>query len=246
MSIKKTLWISCGVLILISIFSFNFMNSDIKNTKLHYLIRQPKIKTENPPLLILLHGVGGNEQNLFSFAPDLPDHFVIVSARGPFTFGPNSFAWFQVDFSTGKPQINEQQAENARKMLIEFIDDLKTEIAFDSNEVYLMGFSQGGIMSYSVALTAPEKVKGIAVMSGRLLPEIKPLMADEKRLQNLKIFISHGKQDAVLNHQYAIDAIEFLKTKNLNPEFHSYNEGHTVSKQMFDSVNLWINANINR
>lgn len=240
MSLNKPFWISFAILISISIFSFTIMNSDTKNTKLHYLIRQPKIKTEKPPLLILLHGVGGNEQNLFSFAPHLPDNFVVVAARGPLTFGANSFAWFQVDFSTGKPQINEQQAENARKMLIDFIEDLKTEISFDAEKVYLMGFSQGGIMSYSVALTAPEKVSGIAVMSGRLLPEIKPFMADEKRLEKLKFFISHGKQDAVLNYQYATDALDFLKTKKLNPEFHSYEEGHTVNQQMFNDVNHWL------
>ncbi|MCP2025430.1 phospholipase/carboxylesterase [Flavobacterium sp. HSC-32F16] len=245
MSVNKSVWISAGVLILISIFSFTIMNSNTKNTKLHYVVRQPKIPTENPPLLILLHGVGGNEQNLFSFAAELPDNFVVVSARGPLTFGPNSFAWFQVDFSTGKPQINAEQAENARKLIIDFIEDLKTEISFDSKQVYLMGFSQGGIMSYSTALTAPEKVKGIAVMSGRLLPEIKPLLADEKRLEKLKILITHGKQDAVLNYQYALDASEFLKTKNLNPEFHSYEEGHTVNKQMFDDVNLWLKTNLN-
>lgn len=245
MSIKKPFWISFGILILLSIFSFTIMNSNTKNTKLHYLIRQPKVQTENPPLVILMHGVGGNEQNLFSFADDLPDNFVVVSARGPLTFGPASFAWFQVDFSTGKPQINEQQAENARKMIIDFIEDLRTEISFNSKQVYLMGFSQGGIMSYSAALTAPEKIKGIAVLSGRLLPEIKPLIADEKHLENLKIFISHGKQDAVLNYQYAVDASEFLKTKHLNPEFHAYEEGHTVNKQMFDDANLWLKNNSN-
>ncbi|MFC0780813.1 alpha/beta hydrolase [Flavobacterium sp. HJSW_4] len=244
MSLKKPFWIAFAFLITISIFSFTIMNSTKEKTKLHYLIREPKIKTANPPLVILLHGVGGNEQNLFSFAPELPDNFVVVSARGPLTFGPNSFAWFQVDFSTGKPQINAEQAENSRLMLIDFINDLKSEINFNSEEVYLMGFSQGGIMSYSVALTAPEKVKGIAVMSGRLLPEIKPFMADEKRLEKLKIFISHGKQDAVLNYQYAIDATDFLKTKNLNPDFHSYEEGHTVNRQMFDDVNLWLKNNI--
>lgn len=243
MSIKRPFGIAFAVLITLSIFSFTIMNSTKEKTKLHYLIREPKIKTANPPLVILLHGVGGNEQNLFSFAPELPDNFVVVSARGPLTFGPNSFAWFQVDFSTGKPQINAEQAEKSREMLIDFISDLKSEINFNPDEVYLMGFSQGGIMSYSVALTAPEKVKGIAVMSGRLLPEIKPFMADEKGLENLKIFISHGKQDAVLNYQYAVDASDFLKTKNLNPNFHSYEEGHTVNKQMVDDVNLWLKKN---
>lgn len=246
MSIKKPLWISLGILtlILISTFSFTIMNSSNELPKLHYLVRQPKIKIAHPPLLILLHGVGGNEQNLFSFANDLPSNYLVVSARGPLTLGANSFAWFQVDFSSGRPQINEQQAENARLMLVDFIENLKNELDFDPKQVYLMGFSQGGIMSYSVALTAPEKIKGIAVMSGRLLPEIKPFIADGHRLEKLKIFISHGKQDAVLNYQFATDALAYLETKGMTPEFHSYDEGHTINKQMFDDVNQWLKTNL--
>lgn len=244
MIIKKHFWICINILILISIFSFTIMNSSKEHPKLHYLLRQPKIKTTHPPLLLLLHGVGGNEQNLFSFANDLPENCLVVSARGPLTLGPESYAWFQVNFSTGGPQINEQQAEDARVTILDFIESLKNELDFDDKQVYLMGFSQGGIMSYSVALTAPEKIKGIAVMSARLLPEVKPLIADEKRLEKLQIFISHGKQDAVLQFPFATDAVAYLQTKGLNPEFHQYDEGHTINKQMFDDVNLWLKTNV--
>ncbi|MFV5700861.1 alpha/beta hydrolase [Flavobacterium sp. XS2P12] len=244
MMIKKHFWICFSILILISIFSFTIMNSSKEKTTLHYLVRQPKTKTTNPPLLLLLHGVGGNERNLFSFANDLPDKFLVVSARGPLTLGPQSFAWFQVNFTSGHPQINEQQAEAARVTILNFIESLKNELDFDDKQVYLMGFSQGGIMSYSVALTEPEKIKGIAVMSGRLLPEVKPLIADEKRLDKLKVFVSHGKQDAVLQFPYATDALAYLQTKGMNPEFHQYDEGHTVNKQMFDDVNFWLKTNI--
>jgi phospholipase/carboxylesterase len=243
MILKKQVGISFGILILISIFSFTIMNSNKEKTALHYLVRQPKIKTTKPPLLLLLHGVGGNEQNLFSFANELPDNFLVVSARGPLTLGPESFAWFQVNFTGGHPQINEQQAEAARVTILDFIENLKHEVDFDEKQVYLMGFSQGGIMSYSVALTEPEKIKGIAVMSGRLLPEVKPLIADEKRLEKLKVFISHGKQDAVLHFPFATDAVAYLQTKRIHPEFHPYDEGHTINKQMFDDVNLWLKTN---
>ncbi|WKL43747.1 alpha/beta hydrolase [Flavobacterium sp. ZE23DGlu08] len=243
MIIKKHFWICISILILISIFSFTIMNSSKEQPKLHYLVRQPKIKITHPPLLLLLHGVGGNEQNLFSFANDLPENYLVVSARGPLTLGPESYAWFQVNFSTGRPQINEQQAEDARVTILDFIESLKNELDFDGKQVYLMGFSQGGIMSYSVALTAPEKIKGIAVMSGRLLPEVKPLIADEKRLEKLKIFISHGRQDAVLQFPYATDAQAYLQTKGIKPEFHQYDEGHSINKQMFDDVDLWLKTN---
>lgn len=243
MMIKKHFWICFGILILILIFSFTIMNSSKEKTTLHYLVRQPKIKTTHPPLLLLLHGVGGNEQNLFSFANALQDNYLVVSARGPLILGPESFAWFQVNFTSGHPQINEQQAEAARVTILDFIESLKNKLDFDDKQVYLMGFSQGGIMSYSVALTEPEKIKGIAVMSGRLLPEVKPLIADEKRLEKLKVFISHGRQDSVLQFPYATDALAYLQTKGVNPEFHQYDEGHTVNKQMFDDVNFWLKTN---
>jgi phospholipase/carboxylesterase len=244
MILKKHLWLCFGILILISIFSFSIMKSSKEKITLHYLVRQPKIKTSKPPLLLLLHGVGGNEQNLFSFSNKLDDRFLVISARGPLTLGPESFAWFQVNFTGGHPQINEQQAEAARITILDFIENLKSEFDFDEKQVYLMGFSQGGIMSYSVALTEPEKIKGIAVMSGRLLPEVKPLIADEKRLEKLKVFISHGKQDAVLHLPFATDAVAYLQTKGINPDFHQYDEGHNINKEMFDDVNLWLKTNI--
>lgn len=244
MMIKKHLRICFGILISISIFSFTIMNSNNEKIQLHYLVRQPKTNISKPPLLLLLHGVGGNEQNLFSFANELPDNFLVVSVRGPLTLGPESFAWFQVNFTGGYPQINEQQAEAARVTILDFIESLKNELDFDEKQVYLMGFSQGGIMSYSVALTEPEKIKGIAVMSGRLLPEVKPLIADEKRLEKLNVFISHGRQDAVLQFPFATDAVAYLESKGIHSDFHQYDEGHTINKQMFDDVNLWLKTNI--
>lgn len=215
-------------------------NMHTSKTKLNYLVRRPKIETENPPLLILLHGVGSNEKNMFSFAEYLPEKYLIVSARGPLDFGNNSYAWFQVDFSTGKPVIVESQAEAARKVIIEFIDDLQSELNFDKENIYLMGFSQGGIMSYSVALTTPEKVKGIAVMSGRLLPEVKPLIAENTALTTLKVYISHGYQDPVLQYGFAEDAVNYLQTKGLHPEFHSYHAGHTINQEMLNDVIEWL------
>lgn len=218
------------------------INKDIKPS-LHYVVRPPKINSEKPPLVFLLHGVGSNEQNMFSFADALPDEFKVISVRGPLTLGTGSYAWFQVQFGSNGPVIDEQQAEKARKEIIKFIDDLKSFEEFDSSRVYLMGFSQGGIMSYSVALTEPEKIKGIAVMSGRLLPEIKPLIVSNDRLKKLKVFVSHGKQDPVLHYGYAEEAVAYLKSKSVNPDFHNYDEVHTINKQMLDDVVSWLNKN---
>lgn len=229
-----------GAVLFITIsFSFKMINTN-NQPSLHYLVKQPKVKSNKPPLVILLHGVGSNEKNMFSLADKFPDDFKVISVRGPLKFGEDSYAWFQVQFGANGPVINPEQAENSRKEIIKFIDDLSSVEEFDQNQVYLLGFSQGGIMSYSVALTAPEKVKGIAVMSGRLLKEIRPSVVSEDRLKKLRIFISHGKQDPVLHYPYAEEAATYLNSKGLKPELHTYNEVHTINAQMLTDVVKWL------
>lgn len=207
---------------------------------LQYLLRETKVKSPHSPLLILLHGVGSNMEDMFSFANQLPDKYLVVSAQAPIQLGGNRFAWYQVDFSTGKPVFNFEQAENSRNIIISFIEELKEKYAVDSNEVYLCGFSQGAIMSYSVALTRPDLVKGVASMSGRLLEEIKPQIVAKEKLSHLKIYISHGSTDNTLPIQYAINANSFLQTIGLSPTFKQYNAGHTINNEMLKDLLNWL------
>lgn len=208
---------------------------------LFYLHREPSIKSSKPPLLILLHGTGSNEQDLFSFADQLPGKFLVVSARAPYTISPGSYTWYELHFENGKPISSNAQAEQSRKTLSAFIEQLKSKHTFDASQVYLCGFSQGGIMSYSVALTAPDKIKGIAVMSGRLLDDVKTKVATKEQLKKLNIFISHGTKDNVLNVQYARDAKVYVQSLGLAPQYKEYPEAHTISREMFADLLTWLN-----
>jgi phospholipase/carboxylesterase len=219
----------------------NFKEKDELNT-LHYLVKHPKIENNKTPLLILLHGVGSNEKDLFSFADKLPDNYLVISARAPYAIGPDSYAWYEVDFSTGTPVINKEKAEKSRNTIIEFIDDLKKTYTFDDKQIYLCGFSQGAIMAYSVGLTRPDKIKGIAIMSGRLLEEVKPLIKPSDQLKQLQVFISHGTQDNVLGIHYAKESIAYLKTLGINPTFKEYSEGHGINTNMLTDLVNWLNS----
>ena len=92
---------------------------------LHYLVREPKVKTPKTKAIILLHGVGSNERDLFSLADHLPDDFYILSARGQFTLGAGRFAWYEVDFITGKPVIHAEQERSSREVIRQFIVQVK-------------------------------------------------------------------------------------------------------------------------
>jgi phospholipase/carboxylesterase len=220
---------------------FNFAIGD--TMLLHYIVRQPKIAVDSPPLLILLHGVGSNEQDLFSMANQLPDNFLIISARAPFKISEGNYMWYEVDFGSGKPVINSEQAEKSRTILIKFISQLKEKHQFNHREIFIGGFSQGAIMSYSVGLTRPDKVKGIIALSGRVLKEIKPIIATKEKLASLKALIIHGTTDNILPINHARESKALLGELDINTTYLELETGHNLTDEGIQFMNQWLKKN---
>lgn len=230
-----------STLILISINTITGCVNDNKaKTMLHYLVREPKIKSAKPPVIIMMHGYGSNETDLFALAQYLPDKFLVISARGPYTLGENSYMWYQADFSKETPVINAEQAESSRKAMLQFITDLRAEHPYDEHQIYIAGFSQGAIMAYSLGLSEPQKFKGVAAMSGRILEETKPKIASKEKLAGVNMFISHGTMDNVLKVGFARESKAFLNGLNINPTYKEYPEGHTISQEMLMDLVNWL------
>lgn len=205
---------------------------------LHYLVRQPKEESAHPPLLLLLHGYGSNEVDLIDIADELPPEFLVLSVRAPRVLGVESFAWFDIDFTSGTPVNDKEQAEESRLILKEFIDGVAKEFAVDVKKIYMLGFSQGAIMSYSIALTYPGLIRGVAALSGRILKEIRPGVT-KKGNEDLRIFIGHGTLDTVLRIDFAREAKTYLESLDIIPEYHEYEIGHGISKEEVTALNEW-------
>src|SRR5690554_2645442 len=134
---------------------------------LNYLIKKPETISRTTPLLVMLHGYGSDENDLFSFAQELPEQLLIVSAKAPIAMQPFGNAWYEIYFDAGAGKFNnDQQAVAARELIAKFIDELVETYQVDAANVTLLGFSQGSILSYAVALSYPEKVKNIIALSG--------------------------------------------------------------------------------
>ncbi|PSK95033.1 alpha/beta hydrolase [Taibaiella chishuiensis] len=208
---------------------------------LHYRLREPlRPGKGKPPVIILLHGVGGNEDNLFTYANRLPEESLVIAARAPFTLQPGAYAWFHVHFEAGTPVINAEEAEKSRIILVQFINQVLEKYDADPERVFLLGFSQGAIMSYSLALSRPEKVKGILALSGRVLPEIKPVMAAGTKLQRLHVFIGHGTADAVLPISYARAAKALTEQHGIQLNYHEYPVGHETVQEEWADIAAWL------
>ena len=208
---------------------------------LHYLIREPKVKLEKNPLLLLLHGYGSNEADLFSFASELPDHYFVVSARAPFDMQYGSYAWYSIDFDADENKFsNIGQAKTSRDLIAQFIDELIEKYPIKTNDVSLIGFSQGCILSYAIGLSYPEKVNKIIAMSGYFNEKIAIDNFEENNLSNLKIFATHGTVDQVVPVIWARKAQPTLSKLGVNIEYKEYPMGHTISQNCFVDVLDWL------
>jgi phospholipase/carboxylesterase len=205
---------------------------------LQYLVREPKVQSAKKKAIILLHGVGSNEADLFSLADQLPDEFLIICPRGQYTLGAGRYAWYNVDFSTGKPIFDTTQEASSRALITKFVAQVKQQ--YKVAEVFLGGFSQGAIMSYSVGLTNSKDIKGIIALSGRLLVEIRPAIMKNDDVQQLKVFIAHGVQDNTLPVQYAREAKLYLENLGIQSSYHEYNMGHQISGAVIEDLNDWL------
>lgn len=217
-----------------------------KQLSLVHFVRKPTMIEDRPPLLVLLHGIGSNERDLFDLAPYLDQRFLILSLRAPNTIGRDSYAWFQINYTPQRSLINAEQAEASRQTLITFIGEAVTAYGADPQRVYLMGFSQGAIMSASITLTRPDLVAGAVLMSGRILPQIQTQIAPDEQLKGLPILVVHGTLDQVLPISNGRNSRELLSKLPVNLTYHEYPMGHTVSEESLRDVTKWLREQLDK
>ncbi|KPM33272.1 Carboxylesterase [Croceitalea dokdonensis DOKDO 023] len=216
-----------------------------KSLQLHHIIREAKTKKSNPPVLFMLHGYGSNEEDLFSFVEELPEELCIISVRAPYDLQPFGHAWYAINFDAvnGKWSDDEQAVES-REKIVGFIDEACNAYDLDPNRVTLLGFSQGTILSFSVALSYPEKIKNVIGLSGYINEQILLDGYQEKDHSQLQVYSSHGQVDQVLPLEWAQRTPIFLNQLNIPNVFEEYPVGHGVAPQNFYSFKDWLSKRI--
>ena len=214
------------------------------NLSLYHLVREPKVKLDKNPLILLLHGYGSNEQDLFSFASELPEEYFIISARAPYDLQYGSYAWYAINFDADENKFSDHdQARTSRDIIANFIDELIENYPIDKENVTLIGFSQGTILSYAVGLSYPKKVQRIVALSGYLNEEIIKENFQENDFSNLKMFISHGTVDQVIPVDWAKKAPSALEKLGIKTVYKEYPVGHGVAPQNFFDLKDWLESN---
>lgn len=209
--------------------------------KLHYQIKEPITILNFNPVLILLHGYGSNEADLFSFADDLPAEYYVISVRAPHDMMYGSYAWYAINFDADENKFSDLvQARESRDQISNFIDEIVEKYPINKQKVTLIGFSQGCILSYAVGVSYPEKVQRVVGMSGYFNTEIATDDFLKNNLSSLKIFASHGTMDQVVPIDWARKAKPTLEKYGVQMEYKEYPIGHGISPQNFADFKSWL------
>lgn len=215
------------------------------NTELAYLVHESKAKA-NPPVIIMLHGYGSNEADLFDISNSFDERFITFSIRAPYPTTEGGNAWYDLKFLPNKQiSCNYEQLKVSKAKILSFISNACKTYKADSTKVFIMGFSQGAIMGYDIALTHPTKISGVLALSGRLLEETKNAKLDDKTITKLKFYIAHGYSDNVIDIKEAEKANEFLKSKKITEvSYKNYEMPHSICGDELNDIKKWLKKNI--
>ncbi|MBO9598003.1 MAG: dienelactone hydrolase family protein [Cohnella sp.] len=187
------------------------------------------------PTLFTLHGKGSNERNMYGLAAPLAEEFIVIGVRGNLPLGAG-YQYYDLK-SLGNP-IREM-FDQAVRQLEAFIRYASEKYPIDSSKRYLLGFSQGAILSMTLALTMGEQLKGIVALNG-YVPEFVKTEYSLRSLQEVSIFISHGEFDSVFPVRIGHETAAYFKDLTPRLTFNLYPSDHGVTEANRQDFVSWL------
>lgn len=206
-----------------------------------YDIHFPDGYNENQkyPVIFTLHGKGSNEKNMFDLVSPLANQFIIIGIRGDLRLGAG-FQYYELK-SLGHP-IRELFDQSIQK-LQDFIAYATERYAIHSQQRYLLGFSQGAILSMSLALVMGEQLRGIVALNG-YVPNFVKEEYTVQPVDQISIFISHGEYDQVFPIHIGRETADYWQHLNDHITFHTYPSDHGVSQQNAQDILEWLLSDV--
>ena len=198
----------------------------------------PRVASDRPvPGLLVLHGRGADEGDLLGLATELDPRLLIVSARAPFPLGPG-FHWYDL-LAIGRPEP--ASFGRSRDLLGRFLGEIVEGYGIDPERLFLLGFSQGAMMSGTLLLTRSEAVAGAVLLSG-YLPLHAGLAIDPASVRAKPVFVRHGVRDDVIPAAFGRESRDFLASAGAALDYGEYPIGHQISDQEVRDVAGWLTA----
>ena len=178
-------------------------------------IIKPENGLEIKNAVILLHGYGGDGKDISVLSLNWKRHmlntvFLSPNAHEPCAINPSGYQWF--DLTKDDPEYILEQSIIAENKIKQFINEIKQEFNLKNNQICLVGFSQGSMMSLNVGLTSEEKFLCIVGFSGKI---INPNNLKKRIKNSTDTLLIHGDIDPIVPSTYLLEAKDFLIRNNI-------------------------------
>lgn len=198
------------------------------------------------PTILTLHGRGANALDLLGLAPYLcGGKFLMICPQGPLEtpIAPNAvgYAWYPMSMG-GPPDVD--AILNSRERLQRFLDECLERYAIDQKKLLVLGFSQGGVMAYSLALADPQRFAALAVLSSWLPEELLPRLSVPDSIQSLPALVQHGSEDPMIQVGRARDSVERLRQLRLPLTYREYDMGHEITPRSLTDLSAWLEEKV--
>lgn len=202
--------------------------------------------------VVVLHGYGASFQDLAPLYQylDPKDEYNWYFVDGPLKvdigMGMRGSAWFPIDMmGLQQAQLEGRIEDFFTHSKPDGIEDMTTrlihlvkEIKKNSSNIYLGGFSQGSMMSLSMALEEPELVERLFLLSSTLFDE--DYIANHfKSIRHIPIFQSHGVGDPVLPF-FLCEKLKTYLEKVDEYEFHPFQGGHEIPMPIIQKLQKFL------
>jgi phospholipase/carboxylesterase len=211
----------------------------------NYTNQKPKNQSSAaPPVLIIFHGYGADEFDLLPIASKLDPSFLTISLQAPIELTWGGHAWYHLEQSSSGLKSDSKSRIVSEDLLIESLHEIIKKEGGDPNQIYLMGFSQGSAMCYSLIgrhnlQNIGLNIRGVIIMSG-YIPEdvIEPLR--KKDLSSIPFFLSHGIHDDLIPAIAMKVANDILEKAGAKTFAKDYEIGHGLTEETVSDIRKWI------
>jgi phospholipase/carboxylesterase len=133
---------------------------------------------------------------------------------------------------------------SAREKLREFLELAQTRYPIDRNKLVVLGFSQGGVMAYSLALGEPGRFAAAVVLSSWLPQELGDTFSTAATNQHPPILIQHGSRDELIAVDRARESVETLRNLRIPVTYREYDMGHEISQKSLTDLTAWLEEKV--
>ncbi|CAN5443804.1 dienelactone hydrolase family protein [soil metagenome] len=192
---------------------------------------------DGKPLLVMMHGRGSDENDLFSLAPELPPEFVLASVRAPLAEGAG-WSWWETGGPSGDPDVESVDAGAAA--VSTWLDSLP----FTPSLVGALGFSQGGAMATHLLRRDVARIRFAVNLAGFIISGPQPADA-ALATSRPPVFWGRGADDPLFLGAMAelVDRTAPWLAAHTTAETHAYpGLGHSISRDELDDVVAFLRA----